>query len=999
MATAEAEASRDEQLPPGGLVYDGFVSYSHAADDLLAPRLQAGLQRFAKPWWKRRALRIFRDESSLSANPHLWSSITDALDESGWFVLLLSPEAAESEWVNQEIEYWLEHKDADRIIPVLTDGNFAWTSAGIAGDAVPATLHGAFSDEPRWVDLRFARTDEQLDLKNPQFSAAVADVASAIRGVPKDELASEEVRQHRRTLRTAWAAGAMLAVLAVVAVGASILSAQNAAEADRQAVRADANAAEAQQLAEAEAAARSEADANAEEAAANADEAAENASLAEARELAASAINLLDEDPELSILLTLEAIAATPEGQDQPAEVIDALWRAVQEDRLVQVVETGFGGDVFVALSPDDSTLFVVDVDALVVQAYSTKDLEKLWEYQGEANDTDFFTFLVDPTVSPDGERVSVGTIGVPSGGGFIILGTVDGTVLHTVRYPGCRVVAKEGWSPDGTRFVVTGGFCQREGVGGPSWAEVLDGETFEPVALVASLVPDRVEASFDDSGRLFLFTAFYDVTVHDPPAYAVVESLEGVEGYGDVSADGSTVVTFAIPDDPCLFSLPIPRPPDCGTLAAYSTVTGERTDLLVPLQVIPSEPGIGFGFSDADRLFAVPTDGARTLVWDTFTGDQVFSLPSGPGVNAAVSSDGLNLYTGHGGSQVKVWDLSPNVGLDPVGDMGAHRLIGANTNTLSENIGAFVAIDPGIFESQVFFFDRATGALVGQPVAGVQPIDALADGRFVITGSYVGADRPYSWFVHDPMTGDRTLLAGCDLDLDTGLCPDGEPPPVVTFVPSLDGTELLRQGFVELSLVDPGDGSVLGELTPAAEFQFVGGFSDQVIIGSAGERLLVEDRVTGDELAHLDDAGARFEVSADADMLAFYKVNSMAMVDPTTWDILEFPIELGRVRGIAIETELRRLALGDENGLHIFNFDTGELLVSIRVPGVSDIHWISKDRVLLGTQTGVWATVSLLTEDLIDSARAGVTRSFSPDECETYRIDRCPTLEEIQSR
>ena len=91
MATAGAEASRDERSPPGGLVYDGFISYSHAADDLLAPRLQAGLQRFAKPWWKRRALRIFRDESSLSANPHLWASITHALDRSGWFVLLLSP--------------------------------------------------------------------------------------------------------------------------------------------------------------------------------------------------------------------------------------------------------------------------------------------------------------------------------------------------------------------------------------------------------------------------------------------------------------------------------------------------------------------------------------------------------------------------------------------------------------------------------------------------------------------------------------------------------------------------------------------------------------------------------------------------------------------------------------------------------------------------------------------------------------------------------------------
>lgn len=30
------------------MTYDGFIPCSHAADDLLAPRLQAGLQRFAK---------------------------------------------------------------------------------------------------------------------------------------------------------------------------------------------------------------------------------------------------------------------------------------------------------------------------------------------------------------------------------------------------------------------------------------------------------------------------------------------------------------------------------------------------------------------------------------------------------------------------------------------------------------------------------------------------------------------------------------------------------------------------------------------------------------------------------------------------------------------------------------------------------------------------------------------------------------------------------------
>ena len=151
MATAEAETSHNDRVPPEGLVYDGFISYSHAADDLLAPRLQAGLQRFAKPWWKRRALRIFRDESSLAANPHLWSSITDALETSDWFVLLLSPDAAESPWMNQEVDYWLEHKDPDRIIPVLTDGEFGWASGDVTGDAVPSALPGAEVDWTDWI--------------------------------------------------------------------------------------------------------------------------------------------------------------------------------------------------------------------------------------------------------------------------------------------------------------------------------------------------------------------------------------------------------------------------------------------------------------------------------------------------------------------------------------------------------------------------------------------------------------------------------------------------------------------------------------------------------------------------------------------------------------------------------------------------------------------------------------------------------------------------------
>ena len=50
-------------------MYNAFISYSHAADGKLAPALQIGLEKFAKPWYKLRNLDIFRDEASLSASP------------------------------------------------------------------------------------------------------------------------------------------------------------------------------------------------------------------------------------------------------------------------------------------------------------------------------------------------------------------------------------------------------------------------------------------------------------------------------------------------------------------------------------------------------------------------------------------------------------------------------------------------------------------------------------------------------------------------------------------------------------------------------------------------------------------------------------------------------------------------------------------------------------------------------------------------------------------
>src|SRR5262245_3392230 len=130
-------------------VYDAFVSYSHAKDKPIAAALQSVVQRLGKPWYRRRALRVFRDDTSLSATPTLWPTIEQALGESRFLILLASPEAAASPWVDKEVAYWLEHKGAETLLIALTDGELAWDNA--AGDFVrreraplPPALIGRF---------------------------------------------------------------------------------------------------------------------------------------------------------------------------------------------------------------------------------------------------------------------------------------------------------------------------------------------------------------------------------------------------------------------------------------------------------------------------------------------------------------------------------------------------------------------------------------------------------------------------------------------------------------------------------------------------------------------------------------------------------------------------------------------------------------------------------------------------------------------------------------
>ena len=86
------------------MTYQAFMSYSHAADGMLAPALHTALHRFAKPFYKLRAVHIFRDKTTLQLTDALWPEIRQALVSSEYFILFASPDAVASRWVQKEVE-------------------------------------------------------------------------------------------------------------------------------------------------------------------------------------------------------------------------------------------------------------------------------------------------------------------------------------------------------------------------------------------------------------------------------------------------------------------------------------------------------------------------------------------------------------------------------------------------------------------------------------------------------------------------------------------------------------------------------------------------------------------------------------------------------------------------------------------------------------------------------------------------------------------------------
>lgn len=109
--------------------YDAFISYRHTELDIfVAESLHKILERYRVPKrvqeisGKKKISRIFRDRDELPLSADLAENIKNALEQSEYLIVICSPEAVQSAWVQREIQVFLETHDKKNVLTILVRG-------------------------------------------------------------------------------------------------------------------------------------------------------------------------------------------------------------------------------------------------------------------------------------------------------------------------------------------------------------------------------------------------------------------------------------------------------------------------------------------------------------------------------------------------------------------------------------------------------------------------------------------------------------------------------------------------------------------------------------------------------------------------------------------------------------------------------------------------------------------------------------------------------------
>jgi DNA-binding SARP family transcriptional activator/WD40 repeat protein len=786
-----------------------------------------------------------------------------------------------------------------------------------------------------------------------------------------------------------------------------------------------------------------------------------NAEIANSRELGASAINVLDEDPELSVLLSLQAAGI----DNPPFESVSALHESLAAHHKVFTYQwpddQEAAGDMSTRLSPD-GTLIAANAGGSDIEVVNANSGDRLWSHEFP-NDA-----IVRIAFSPDGSTV-VATVGwagtaetspttalqdelgvhrfdarngqnsdflpvhpcgvVTRPGMLNAFGTDGSHLVIETPWPGngCSFASRRGEgfdlapimsmldletgeidhlsardggiyvTPDGASMLVQG-----HDIGDEASTQVVDVDSDEPLAVVRG-VPTGISAD----GAIVLTTlgatdqlATWDVSDGQPP-----RPLSVIDGF--TALNEREIFAWLSPDG-----------------AVVARQVGDSVELL-DTQTGDIEHVMRTGLGSNERV-SFNADGSLFLVGEVFGGTAaMFRRAPLPEIETVKLCDQFQLQSGSvrvRGDTVSVYascDGNPTLGTQFLVDSSGFatratvveqagnsalsedgRLIANQLGRISNRLGDFVAPDGEEMNlvSQLVIRDSSTGKVV-------RTLDGLCEwqdsGRWgPDCVAFPGTPYPdWPWHLAFSPDGSRLAMAGQNTDAvvvwDTST---GEivgrakvehntdvPDQVldVAFSPSGDR---IAASFVwtpkELWMIGTDDWAPIGQYTapPGAETNEAP--SDNLIFTPDGETLIGTD-------------------------FSIFGAGRIVFMDATTLEDLGqiSDAHTGGVIDLALNEDGTLLASAGRDGLvKVWDVSSRSLVHQIPVSQVGDgiggVDFVDDDRHVVATAmaTGELRKLTIDTQELLDIARHRITRGFTETECNTYRIDPCPTLEEIRA-